>query len=229
MEEQKPHQIKLLEDKLAKLKRNLDQMTTEQRVQYKAAIDRIKREIRTDAENIYREYVTDGEIFRHSDEDSKKAIEATKGLLDSAEDIGFKDAAINYLFESYSLDNFLVAITPLFYKCFYEAYGVWYWEKKVELIDGLYYTSAIDMWWNEESQVWEKKDKDGNFCQPFTIMIPPTSKLALEAYEKDMETFTVADSEWRQKIPFIYNEKFSVLFPNFATEQKQISMEDLFK
>ena len=228
MEEQKPHQIKLLEDKLAKLKRNLDQMTTEQRVQYKATIDRVKREIRTDAENIYREYVTDGEIFSHSDEDSRKAIEAIKGLLKSAEDIGFKDAAINYLFESYSLDNFLVAILPLFFKCFYEAYSVWYWEKKVEIIDGLYYTSVIDMWWDEKNKVWGKRDKDGNFCMPFTIMIPPTRKLVLEAYENAMNVFSTADSEWRQKIPFIYNEKFSVLFPNFATKQKQISMEDFF-
>ena len=63
---------------------------------------------------------------------------------------------------------------------------------------------------------------------PFTIMIPPTRKLVLEAYENAMNVFSTADSEWRQKIPFIYNEKFSVLFPNFATKQKQISMEDFF-
>lgn len=180
--------IKEFEENLGKLQRNMAQMSPEQKKQYAKNLQAFKKKICAEASDILSSFCTSGMRFLKTDEGG---IDLVSRLLERIREeevqnhIGKKLGTV--LFQTYSLDKFLEAAIPLYNRCWYEAYGV-YWVAKCKPMPErrTYYNPIIDMYWHEEHQLWESKDG-----RSFTIMLPPTEELLKKAYAEEKERYAM--------------------------------------
>ena len=108
---------------LGKLKRNVDNMTAQQREQYKRPLQKLKREISADATSAMRDFLFGGIRILSVDREGLAAFtEKAKEIMQADGKKTAKEAS-RVLFSTYEIDKFLEALLPLHYRIFYEAYG----------------------------------------------------------------------------------------------------------
>ena len=227
-----------LKANLGKLKRNLAQMSDEQKVQYKKALLKIESDIRRDAQTLYNEFLGMGRRFLVGDNETEEyknhALEITK-CCNVAEKAGFKKDAFDFLFKTFDVDLFVTSLCPLHTLIWLGAYGKKYWVWKVKDTGEnnapmRYYQPLLDMWWHDEFNEWvtlSEVDGKREWTCPVTIMIPPT----LGKIDKEIEDefLHFRQGSFKEKVPWIFDSKYKEAFPLLfekPLEMQQISLFD---
>lgn len=218
---------------LAKLKRNLDQMSPEMRVKYKVAIDKMRSQIRLDADEAYNNFLYGGRMFlSERDTAFENSVQAIGKIVTAADNAGFKKRAMDWLFECWDFESFINSLVPLYLRIWYEGYGKWYWLYKTEEAGEeplKYHNKIIDMWWDSEIGMWCTV-KDGKPGMPMTLMLPPTRELMDKAYRTEFAAYI--NSEWRMRIPWLFEEQFKVVFPQLHPQEAdyhQLTVNDIIE
>lgn len=185
-----------LNENLGKLQRNESQMTDEQKKKYAAPLKKLKKQIAADATEIMRLFLMEGCRLAEEDKDSeawKTMIRKTEGFIDDFGRSGKMKEVSRVLFTTYSLDEFYLALLPLHYKIWYEAYGP-YWLMHCTPTFENEFTFTNDIigmeWWEDHDEWVAVKIVDGkkevDYQGGFTIMLPPTQELLEKAYKEEM-------------------------------------------
>lgn len=189
-------------ENLGKLRLNMEQMTDEQKVQYKKPLQKLKEEIAKDATEIMKSFITMGMrvgvgVGEDTDSDIwKNVIRATEKLMDEWQSQGKLKEASKILFTTYDLNKFLEALCQIHTTVWVKAYGA-YWLKHITETgeeEYPYYNDILDMHWWKEANEWAKtKIEDGKRVMDYfggvTIMLPPTKILLDEEYKREMERY----------------------------------------
>ena len=184
-----------LTENLGKLKRNETQMDAAQRERYKKPLRKLKEQIREDATETMKAFLVMGCRFLKADsgEEMPAFQERAGAIIDAAAEEGDFKKASRILFKEYDTDKFLEALCPLHTQIHTEAYSP-YWLKHCKATGEAqfpYYNDIIGMHWWEGHGEWAATKEEGgrrdvDFTRGVTIMLPPTSELIDEAYEKEM-------------------------------------------
>lgn len=178
--------------KLARLQRNLEQMTPEQRVQYANNLQIFKKQIAKECNEILREFfLGDLKVLKGDEGGADAIIRRIDAITGTA---WWKDRMKDlrdHLFQTYSLDAFLEESCRLHDEIWYKAYGP-YWVSKTQVDPetGEITNPVVDMiwgekfYWNAEHNQWEGKEK-----LTWTIMLPPTQELLEKAYRKEVQLY----------------------------------------
>lgn len=159
---------------LEKLRKNVTNMTDQQKEQYKRPLYRLKLEIARDAVTIMRKFVCAGCLI------PKKDREGYETFVKEAERIMTEDGARaareagRILFSTFEITPFLESLIPIRERIYYEAYGpVWLSHCcRTKDLKRPYQNDIIRMEWEDELGVWV--DKDG---AAFILALPPTKEL----------------------------------------------------
>ena len=194
------HKVEIYErfkENLGKLQRNESQMTAEQKVKYKKPLLKLKHEIADDATEVMRNFLVSGIRLADEDRDSedwKAVIRKSESFIDEWSKSGRMKEVSKVLFTTFDIDEFTLALLPLYYKIWYEAYGPYWLKHCLPTFEDEFTFSndIIGMEWWEENQEWaavkiEGKKKVCDYQRGVRIMLPPTDELLQEAYQKDLE------------------------------------------
>lgn len=185
-----------LTENLGKLKRNEEQMTEEQRIQYKKPLQKLKEQIAKDATEAMKQFITMGMRLAKEDkdpEDWKNVIRETDKLIEQwAKEGGAKNAS-KILFKTYDLEKFFESLCDIHSAVFHLAYGP-YWVKHIKPTgeqEYPYYNEIIEMYWWKECHEWAAtKIEDGKRVTDYhggvTIMLPPTWEEIQAEHEQEM-------------------------------------------
>ncbi len=186
---------KRLTENLGKLKRNEEQMTPEQKVQYKKPLQKLKREIADDATKAMKDFVFMGmrTAKDYKPEEGDQIFEIAERLVKDYEQSGGIKKASKILFKTYDLDQFFLALCDIHSAVFHLAYGK-YWIKHIKPTgedEYPYYNDIIDMYWWKEHHEWAvTKIEDGKRVTDYqggvTIMLPPTWEEIKAEHEKEL-------------------------------------------
>ena len=183
---------------LGKLQRNENQMSEEQKEKYAAPLKKLKGEIKSDAIKVMWSFATGGCRKAKDDGESeawKTANKKTEEVMKEWSSSGKIKKAFEVLFQTYDIEMWLVALLPLHYKIWYEAYGPYWLSHCIPTFESEY-TFTNDIigmeWWAEHNEWAAVKVEDGkkvtDYEKGVTIMLPPTREPLDKAYKEDMET-----------------------------------------
>lgn len=181
--------------KLEKLRRNEDQMTDAQKIQYKEQLRQFKICIFTSAIKILESFLYMGTRCRMDDLEVKDMMDAIKRINKEEQKAGELKRLQKVLFTTYSLDKFLGESVRWHNRIWYEAYAP-YWLTHVTKHDNPeypYYNDLIDMYWWDKCNEWAAtKIEDGkqvtDYHKGVTIMLPPTKELIEKEYAEERKT-----------------------------------------
>lgn len=169
--------IKRLKENLGKLKRNEEQMDAQQKERYKAQLCKLRKQIARDAGKLGAAYVTIGCHFLESGGESEREAcrERITRILDCADAKATVRKSLDSLFADYDIAAFLIALSPIQRRVFYEAYSP-YWLKHCKQTgdpDFPYANDIIGMEWWEDGKQWVKAGgRDG-----IRDALPPTKEM----------------------------------------------------
>lgn len=170
-------------ENLGKLKRNEEQMTAEQRERYKKPLQKLKREIASDASEMMRHFlICRCRILKNDEKGMADFTENVQRILDEDAGKTSKEAG-RVLFSTYDEEKFLEALLPLHYRIWYEAYAPYWLNHTIQNpmnSEYPYHNDIIGMDWDAENGVWINRED-----YSFTLMLPPTKELLEERYRED--------------------------------------------
>ena len=182
-----------IEEKLGKLRRNEEQMTSQQRVQYAAALQNLKSKIMVPVNKVADDFLLGSVHILAADAETEgKAVreKAQKFIEEAKSDGVFKDAEAA-LFSEYKIDAYLERIVPVHNRIWHKAFGpywakhtIWDEERKTyrnEVCDAIW---GHEFFWVDEHRQWESDNPVS--C---TIMLPPTMELINKAYEEEVKSY----------------------------------------
>jgi hypothetical protein len=169
------------EEKLARLRRNMEKTTPEERrTKYASAFKNFKKDVAHDASEILRTFCLGNMLLDPAYKTDPNAKKEVDDLIDRINAIVAEEKAAgelkrlsDVLFQTYSLDKFLDAAAERLYKrVYYEGYGP-YWVSHCRRIEERhsYWNPLIQMYWKEEYMIWIAEDG-----LSFTSRLPPTMK-----------------------------------------------------
>ena len=171
---------KKVREKLEKLKRNLTQMTEEQKERYLVPLGNLKLEIAAYVGQMTSEHWLLGYRFSKAKdpEDATAQIRCRKAcndILQTERAINISKHAHEVMLETYDLNEYFKVLEPLNEYIFFKAYAP-YWLRhcKSEVLQGSdntvfsYSNDLIDMKWDPEQRLWV--GDSGQFAE----MLPPT-------------------------------------------------------
>jgi len=159
-------------ENLGKLKRNEEQMTPEQKEQYKKPLKALQKKIASQASEILQSFLLMG-VRVMKDEMTKEMEERLSGIIKEEQPV--IDRASKILFSTYDVQKFLDAALSVEERIFHEWYGpYWVAHCKVQP-DGTIYNDIIKMAWDDNLKMWVNPEE-----KSFTIMLPPTMDAIME-------------------------------------------------
>ena len=153
--------LKALEDNAAKLKRNLAQMSPEQKERYQAPLKALAQKVNNEVRDLLLEWTLGGYLFFEGDTEDRNAFILTCRRITEEENArGTFRAWGRAFFTSYSLSDAMTAATPFHDRILNDAYKP-YWEKCCVLReDGHWYSRILRAEWDPEAGTW--KDDSGH-------------------------------------------------------------------
>lgn len=172
-----------VQELLAKLKRNEEKMTKEQKKQYAAQLKSYKHRIAELANKIGGEFIVSGcRIF--NEDVNEELMSGLYQICEHEKKGGSYKAASRILWKTYSIDEFLEILCPVHDRIWYEWYGPYWLSKVVFDEERQVYTTPLLPGMHWEKNQWYSDDPDK---LQVTIMLPPTKELLDKVAVEDME------------------------------------------
>lgn len=198
MEEVKNNCYDSAQELLDKLKKNEEAVSKEElNTRYKKRYANLKQQICAQLTEVMRSFIFGNLYVVHGDTKSADEIfERVNAIFEEEKAKGTITRAKEIAMTTYSLVEFLNAISMLNCRIRYEAYGP-YWLSQCcnypgESEEYQWYNKLYHMWYSETKEMWIRQSGEKYY---FGVYFPPTKELMLKSYEEDKKSI----SEWEKE------------------------------
>ena len=175
----------LMVEKLGRYRRNLAQMTPEQKRQFKPALDKLRGEIHSHAQRVMAEALLGG--LRFARDDCAEPMRRVAAILRDSDVQNAMKRAEDVLFLRPEGGQFLTELVPARYRILYEGYGA-YWAAHCRPVSDsdeqtafTFCNDLVGMYWSPSWRVWKTKGE-----WELALMLPPTMEQIEDEYRRNL-------------------------------------------